>query len=1818
MSSNDSVKLVNRYCEEFELAWSTGDRPSISEYIDAVDEHLRDRLIERLIPLDIKYRKRSGASVSADDYQTLGTNGVRVAGACLNEDHSGHESTISLSPKSDSSSIGVKQPNSIVDATILAPGNVDTGGYLSVEETVNQRFGEYELIEEIARGGMGIVYKARQIKLKRIVALKMILAGQLASEEEIQRFHAEAEAAASLEHSGIVPIYEVGQLGGQYFFSMAFVEGKSLAKVLQQGPLTPERAADYVGQIADAISYAHNENIIHRDLKPANVLLDENGRVKVTDFGLAKQTHLDTSLTATGQIMGTPGYMPPEQASGKSSLVDETSDVYSIGAILYCLLTGRPPFQAATPLATLTQVIEQDPVDPRALVPGIPRDLETICLKCLQKERHRRYQSAEELAEEIKRFQNNRPILARPVSSLERAARWMQSRSQPLWSATLTGLAVAIILAIGLIGLFSYQQSLLGYVDLQTNEEEGYLVATIFDEHQRQVDRQTLPTQQAIALPEGSYRVRVSGARTMSKDVQLEVQRGSRHQPYSPVLSLKDTQLWPTIQHEATVEFLELENRADAILVDDQSVTRCNGASGETIWRTDVGASAKPLDEMENFRWWTGFGDLTNGRRQWRARPKLLQPAVDLDGDGIRDLVFSGSEQAWLMALSGKSGKALWFRLLAEDPPQKSSFPLSSAVVHHPVTIADVDQDGVTELLTTVFDLGDVKQTPPRRWLELTSGKTGEQIWTAELSGAWFDESNVPLDLRWLHRGVGASSTTSSSQGAKYSRNRPLHIESGANYYSTSPLLVARNKNVDEMQLLAGDRLVRVQPETGKIEAVLLGFAPIKSPEIADLDNDGNDEILFLVKNNSKTHPTELIVWSTVMNKIAWRKKLGSTWGAVRKQGGEIASWPYVVDLNGDGQTEVIVPDSTTFNVPSAEKPCGGLSAFDAAGNLIWERKLNSMREQLDRFIAGPDINDDGWRDVFVVTDDARRTWGKLNEKAIMVDAISGCDGEKLWWNRRVLKSSDGGEFDSETLRWWNTGNDGWPTLLVGVTSEILAFSPRTGGVTGFGHYIDSILVADGDADGLEDLFFQRKGNLGSYRGRPQINWMRSPIELSRSADVDADGIDDFAFGDKLISGRSGKTLWAAHRFSSLPLVDTHRSLPSNDAPVERMFVLDHDFNNDGFKEVLASCERADQTHFARLLSGDDGRVLWSALRSFSDKPLSDSELSHVQSEVGPGGKVEITGIVSESPMGIPGHTWLVRLEGSTGKTIWKIPLFATVVSNAGFKLVHKDLNNDGVRDILAPGSAATDSAGMVTTGKLQLRAYDGHDGSLIWKVPVVQLDQGAQGHQLSSFPKLTVVDTESDGVVIVFYDHRFANGINAKLRIVHGATGQDVGHPLNWTDPMPETYYNEIQLPWPVVIKDRNKGEHFFALSVWTSSPAVTRDWNGMEFERGISEEFIMMNAEGKIVTRFGLPSIRGNRFRANRQRLWSHDTNQDGIDELIFLDHAGLTAIDPFSRELVWSWERPHSSDLRLHAKTQRPKQSVIGVVNSKREVFGIDLSNGTTDWVASDKISYNDPFSREDMFILNCEDGTPRVLFLNDKETVCVTSRSEGATPHGEMLPVPSERMARNDPRNIRYLPWVVGIPYVDYSEPITEALGDIVGSLVCLPMLSVFIIFPWFWFKQMFRQRRFSIRSLLILITLASVGMLFFTTNRGLIPQQFRLRSDGFLVGLMIVLPPLAFIYSVIRMLLLGQWKALKWWSAVMLFLTLAFAMVAVVAMKDFGPEEAYSYDYGWTLILWLCYCTGILLMVFEFARICWIVFRFLASTIRRPNRPLATV
>lgn len=311
-------------------------------------------------------------------------------------------------------------------------------------------FGDYELLHEIARGGMGVVYKAKQVSLNRIVAVKMLLFGKLAGEDFVKRFRAEAEAAASLQHPNIVAIHEVGEHDGQHYFSMDYVEGSNLAALVLEKPLPARRAATYLKIVAEAIHYAHQRGVLHRDLKPSNILIDAHEQPRVTDFGLAKRLPNSATgtenlnLTLTGQVLGTPHYMPPEQADGKGVEATPASDVYSLGAIFYHLLTGRPPFLAATLESALAQLLHNEPVPPRLLNASVPRNLETICLKCLSKEPSRRYASAGALAQELGRWLNGDPILARPAGLPERLWRWGQRR--PVVAGLIVSLHLVLVL----------------------------------------------------------------------------------------------------------------------------------------------------------------------------------------------------------------------------------------------------------------------------------------------------------------------------------------------------------------------------------------------------------------------------------------------------------------------------------------------------------------------------------------------------------------------------------------------------------------------------------------------------------------------------------------------------------------------------------------------------------------------------------------------------------------------------------------------------------------------------------------------------------------------------------------------------------------------------------------------------------------------------------------------------------------------------------------------------------------------------------------------------------------------------------------------------------------------------------------------------------------------------------------------------------------------------------------------------------------------------------------------------------------------------
>lgn len=405
-------------------------------------------------------------------------------------------------------------------ATACAASTADTAMFQK-PGAVMRYFGDYEVEEEIGRGGMGVIYRARQTSLNRKVAVKMILSGSLANETEVRRFQAEAEAAANLRHPNIVSIHEIGVHAGQRYFSMDLVEGGSLADRIRQSPLSPGDAADALKTIAEAVAYAHSRGILHRDLKPQNILLDEGGRPHVTDFGLAKRMESDSQLTLSGHILGSPGFMAPEQARGNRSPVDGRTDVYGLGALLYAMLTGHAPIQGDNVADTIRRVTEEDPTPPHRLNPKVAPDLETICLKCLAKSPAERYASAQEVADDLERFLNYEPVEARPVGAVRKTWTWWQKNPWKL-------VGILGVLALAMVGCITalWERNQLAATQLQYPDADVRLLFTPFERSPAIGFLTALPAWMILIFVTGrAFRrqLRGTGSRELLRSVGLPV-----------------------------------------------------------------------------------------------------------------------------------------------------------------------------------------------------------------------------------------------------------------------------------------------------------------------------------------------------------------------------------------------------------------------------------------------------------------------------------------------------------------------------------------------------------------------------------------------------------------------------------------------------------------------------------------------------------------------------------------------------------------------------------------------------------------------------------------------------------------------------------------------------------------------------------------------------------------------------------------------------------------------------------------------------------------------------------------------------------------------------------------------------------------------------------------------------------------------------------------------------------------------------------------------------------------------------------------------
>ena len=434
------AQLVDDLCDEFEARWKSGKPPRIEDFLGHVSDEHRGELLAHLLAIEVHWRTRNAESPSPEEYTRR-----------FPRDRETVEDAFAAPPEHPGATKASAE-------TIVLPEVAPTTSFPANA----RRLGHYQLVEELGRGGMGVVYRAWQESADRYVALKLIRKDRLEllppdrQVSVIQRFEHEAQAAGRIEHDHIVPVYEVGQIDGEHFYSMRYVDGQSLNDLLKTGPLDGRKAAAYLEPVARAVHEAHLHGILHRDLKPQNILIDgKTDRALVVDFGLAKLAEGAEGMTEAGDVMGTPSYMSPEQAKDSAS-VTAKSDVYGLGATLYHAVVGHPPFQSATVLETIRQVVDEAPVAPRQSDPRIDLDLDTICLKCLEKNPAQRYASAEALADELRRYLNHEPIEARPLGVAGRTVRWC--RRYPVVASLLCCTLLFFVVAL-LAGAIGYVQT---------------------------------------------------------------------------------------------------------------------------------------------------------------------------------------------------------------------------------------------------------------------------------------------------------------------------------------------------------------------------------------------------------------------------------------------------------------------------------------------------------------------------------------------------------------------------------------------------------------------------------------------------------------------------------------------------------------------------------------------------------------------------------------------------------------------------------------------------------------------------------------------------------------------------------------------------------------------------------------------------------------------------------------------------------------------------------------------------------------------------------------------------------------------------------------------------------------------------------------------------------------------------------------------------------------------------------------------------------------------------------------------------------------
>ncbi|XZE22494.1 protein kinase domain-containing protein [Pirellulaceae bacterium SH449] len=1694
------------------------------------------------------------------------------------------------------------------------------------------QLGDYRIIREVGRGGMGAVFEAEQISLGRRVALKVLRFGGVSDREAVDRFQREAETVAKLHHTHIVPIFAVGSEKGVNYYAMQFIEGKSLAEVVADrgAGLPPVQAAEIGLQAAEALAHAHQRGVIHRDVKPSNLLLDHENRVWLTDFGLARRLD-DVTLSMTGALLGTPRYMSPEQAKASTKRIDFRSDLFSFGATLYELLSGKPAFSGENPHDVIQHIISDEPPSLRTLDNAIPRDLETIVLKCLVKDPQHRYAAASDLADDLRAFLDGRPIRARRATPVELVSRWVKQNRRSVWLSTSVAALTVLVILIGSLGRSQYHAWL--QATFQLAAVRPPIVTEVFDRDDRLIRNDTLPMQKMASLAAGEYQVRLSAEGKLSQTYTMELERG---QSFMATATLDNNDLFPPQSIQRTFDLVDLGVETGVVLWNEDSVALRKTHGPEFGWKCELNTSQDFCKASPGFEWpWSSPMLEYSGYGSYRYQPWVVESFVDLNGDGIGDIIAAARHQAWVIAISGSDGRVLWFAPRSSHLEKKGTAPSGrlaqsyrSGIIGKPLLMGDLDADGIADVVVTMID---VPSSPAMqglvvngtRWVEAISGRSGETIWRYELASHLFDLQpgiEVPYDLRWY---VGASGMTSGGRGSMMNgkhltRSRGHFERTGMHLYVPTPIVMVRQATQDQLACIAGTHLVILDPLTGReSEAPIdLGIRAGSIPQWADVDGDGFTDLVLLEAIPTTNYPgiptAQLHVWSATKRRELWSQTLDADWPLQPNWTVESPHWPLVTDLDSDGSCEIVVPHrrSTTFG-PSAptvmgSTPWGEIVAFHGStGRELWKQRLVSIDSQVDCFIAGPDINGDGVKEIFAATLGG-------NNCTVYVDALSGSDGQTLWtesFEPRQIGNSNA-DLVLGPLAWWNPGPDGWPHLLVQASAQqgpnplslLCAFSAGTGQVNHFGYSLTTARPHDLDGDGLQELLLLRSrsatrcdfgGELACLRGSGRQAWKRCGDLGEPIADMDGDGILDFvrSWGDGTLLANSGATGLPLWRNRPVPAVNSLQIIPltRRDSSVGIRAHQNEivDLDGDGVGDFVAIDHLTGGRGLDPILhavSGRTGKLIWSLTEASASRA---NHLALAVKDINGDGQAEILWLAALDH-NYPVRTvfssddeqlWLFVADGKTGRLLWSQSLSPAYGHSLGrvspfqfrrveLALAMGDLNNDGVQDVLAPA--------INHDGLLELRALSGNDGQLLWKR--TRNPDSLFQESLQNWTTQTLCDLNKDGtleVVCVEPAPLFqVDGINqqhVQIVMLDGSDGSEI-----WTKETDTvfTHFHSFgdkrgQLLRPVCLRPSDEKLNVGVLLPGGDSKFVVYDYNGQVGELKL-------------------------KHRPRDAEIWVCESAAVGCDLLVVLDDSGLSAVsvDQLDRPL---WERQFPTKGQMKILTVRPGTSttspeiVLAMPATDNCVFGIDAASGETRWSCPGPIvrDLDDGvyFTLKSIgFLGNRTGAAPLLTFATAHAVECrqavrntsgIVSSSRTDEPQlvgeksaAQIMP------AEKDVRWQRALPWVTILTEVQHHA--ISFLGW--GVFFSVTM----VVLPCAYLITLTSNCQFSMKALLGLPIVAGVFLfsVMVTPSEGI---DFRGILNRYLVGLAFA-PPLVGIGYLVKFGVKGERLSLVLWICAVIAVSSLWGAIqlrTMLAQSPLLPQERLDWT-GWYHILWAGY------------------------------------